>query len=83
MTFSRSRVCSFSGKNKLKSEIFNKKSFNITGIHRKIQFSRGGGGFQEKPIYRGDCLKRGGLGEFADLRGELGKKEGVLFLRGG
>ena len=34
-------------------------------------------------IYRGNCLKRG-LGQFADLReGELGRKEEVVFLRGG
>ena len=31
----------------------------------------------------GNCLKRGGLGQFADLRGkEVGKKQGGLFLRG-
>ena len=32
----------------------------------------------------GDCLKRGGLGQFVGLRGGawLGKKEGVVFLRG-
>ena len=37
-------------------------------------------------IEGGDCLKRvgGGVGLrlFADLRGGLGKKEGVVFLRG-
>ena len=38
----------------------------------------GGGGVQEKPIYRGNCLKRGGLGQFADLSGKPGKKEGVV-----
>ena len=31
----------------------------------------------------GDCLKRGGLGQLANLRGGLGKKEGVVFLRRG
>ena len=35
----------------------------------------------KKPIYRGDCLKRG-LGQFADLRGGLVKKRGMVFLRG-
>ena len=34
----------------------------------------------EKPIYRGDCLKRG-FGQFTDLRG-LAKKRGMVFLRG-
>ena len=80
MTFSGGRGCSFSVKKKLKSEIFNnKKSFNITGI------------FTEKlknPVFRqagmvgGESGKRGGLGQFADLCGEFGKKEGVVFLRG-
>ena len=42
--------------------------------------------FSKKVLFktniRGDCLNRG-LGEFADLRGEgVGKKEGVVFLRG-
>ena len=31
-----------------------------------------------KPIYKGDCLKWG-LGQFADLRGGLDKKEGGDF----
>ena len=40
-----------------------------------------------KNQYRGgNCLKRGGgawgLGQFADLREALGKKEGVVFLSG-
>ena len=35
-----------------------------------------------KNQYReGNCLKRG-LGQFADLGGGLGKKEGLVFLRG-
>ena len=33
------------------------KNFNILGAHRKIRVLKGG--FHEKPIYRGDCLKRG------------------------
>ena len=48
--------------------------------------------FTEKlknPVFRlvgmggGESGKRGGLGQFADLSGEFGKKEGVVFLRGG
>ena len=30
----------------------------------------------------GEIALKGGLGQFADLRGRLGKKEGVVFLRG-
>ena len=71
-------------KKKLKSEIFNnKKSFSITGIFTEKlknpvfrQAGMGGGG-------EGKSGKRGGLGQFADLSGEFGKKEGVVFLRGG
>ena len=41
------------------------------------------GGVHENSIYRGDCLKRGELGKFEDLRGCLARKrEGVVFLRG-
>ena len=49
------------------------------------------GKFTEKlknPVFRqvgmvgGESGKRGGLGQFADLCGEFGKKEGVVFLRG-
>ena len=36
----------------------------------------GGGGVHEKPICWGDCLKRRGLAQFADLGGRLGKKRG-------
>ena len=39
---------------------------------------RGGG--HEKPIYRGDSL---GLGQFADLRGDLARKIRVVYLRSG
>ena len=48
------------------------KNFNILGVHWKTKIE-------------GALPKKGGLGQFADLRGEggLGKKEGVLFLRGG
>ena len=34
------------------------KNFNILGVHGKIWVLEGGG-FHEKPIYRGGCLKRG------------------------
>ena len=48
------------------------KNFNIMGVHRKNQY------------IGGNCLKRGGgLGQSADLRRGLGKKDGgVVFLRG-
>ena len=53
------------------------------GFTEKSNFSGGGGGVNEKPIKRGELPKKGGLGQFADLRGGgLGKKEGVVFLRG-
>ena len=56
------------------------KNFNIVGVHWKIQILEG---VYEKPIYRGNCLKRG-FGQFADLRGGGGfLKEGVVFSRGG
>ena len=42
------------------------KNFNILGVHRKIQVLER---VHEKSIYRGDCLKREGLGQFVDLRG--------------
>ena len=41
------------------------------GVHRKIGFL---GGVHEKPIYRGNCLKKRGFGQFVDLRGSLAKK---------
>ena len=34
------------------------KNFNILGVHGKIRVL-GEGGVYEKPIYKGDCLKRG------------------------
>ena len=36
-----------------------------------------------KPIYRWGLPKRREFGQFADLRGGLGKKEKLMFLRGG
>ena len=44
------------------------------------------GGVHKKPIWRGDCLRRGGgggLGQFGDLRRGLGKKEGDCVFEGG
>ena len=38
-------------------------------------------GVPKKPVYIGGLREKGGLGQFADLRG-LGKKDGVVFLRG-
>ena len=59
------------------------KNFNIVRVHRKIRVL--GRGFR-KNQYIGGIAKKGGLGQFADLRwgvgGWLGKKEGVVFLRG-
>ena len=34
-------------------------------------------------MYREDLPEKEGLGQFADLRGGLVEKEGVVFLRGG
>ena len=54
------------------------KNFNIMGVHWKVWLLGGGGGHR-KLIYRGNCLKRmgvGGLGQFADLRGKAWQKRG-------
>ena len=55
------------------------KNFNIFGVYGKIRVLEGG---HEKPIYRGDCLKKGGAWIVFGFRGGLGKKDGVVFLRG-
>ena len=53
------------------------KHFNIMWVHWEIHFKGGVGGFMKKLMYRENCLKRGGGGQFADLRGGgLAKKEG-------
>ena len=45
-----------------------------------MTFRRG----HKKPIWRGDCLNRGGGGlNNLLIQGGLGKKEGVVFLMGG
>ena len=58
--------------------VLRKKNFNILEVHWKIQLL---GAVHEKPISRGDCLKRRGE-QFVSLRGGLGRKEGYVFLRG-
>ena len=40
--------------------------------------TKGGGVFTKNQYRGGDCLKRG-VGQFADLREGLGKKEWVMF----
>ena len=55
------------------------KNFNILGVHWKIQLLGGGGGGSGKTNIEGRLPKKEGLGQFADLRGGLGKKEGVVF----
>ena len=56
------------------------KNFNIWAFTEKSDFQRGN--FTKKQIKRRDWLKRG-LGQFADLRGGLVKKEKVVFFEGG
>ena len=53
------------------------KNINFWGVHWKSQLLGGG-----RNIEGGDCLKRR-VGLFADLRGGLRKKIGVMFLREG
>ena len=57
------------------------KNFNILGLHRKIQLLEGGGFMKNQYRGGGGLLPKsgGGLGQFANLRGGLGKKEGVVF----
>ena len=52
------------------------KNFNILGVHRKIPSFREG--VHDKPIYRGDCLKRRAW-TVSRFKGGLGKKEGGSF----
>ena len=42
------------------------KNFNIFGIHQKIRLL--GGESSRTTNIEGDCLNKGGLGQFADLR---------------
>ena len=57
--------------------VLSMKNFNIFGVHWKIRLLGG----LEKPIYRGECLKRGSLDSLL-IQGGLGKKEGGVVLRG-
>ena len=50
--------------------VLSMKNFNIFGVHWKIRLLGG----LEKPIYRGECLKRGSLDSLL-IQGGLGKKE--------
>ena len=49
----------------------------------KIRRLMGGGEFTKNWYRGGDCLKRGGLGQFADLKEGLGKKDGGGVFEGG
>ena len=40
---------------------------------------RGGGGHHTKPIYKGDCLKRMGLGQFVHSKRDWQEREGGVF----
>ena len=55
------------------------------GSRKNPGFRRGGGGGGvTKSQYMGGLPKKGGLGQFADLReGGLARKRRVVFLRGG
>ena len=57
-------------------------NFNIMGVHRKIRFL---GWVYEKTTYRGELSKGEGGGVawiVCSFMGELGEKEGVVFLKG-
>ena len=56
------------------------KNFNILGVHWKIWLL---GGWVTKNQYRGGGLpKKGGLEQFADLRGAWQERRGVVFEEG-
>ena len=59
------------------------KKFTILGLHGKIRVSRRG--VHEKPIYRGDCLKREGAWTVCRFKGGggLARKKGRVFLTRG
>ena len=48
---------------------------------RDLTFKGGGGVLKNQ--YIGGIAKKGGLGQFVDLRRGLARKRGVVFLRGG
>ena len=61
-----------------------KRKKKFVGFTEKFDFffwGGGGGGSQKTNIEWGDYLKRGGLGQFADLRGEggLARERGWCF----
>ena len=56
------------------------KNFNIMGVHWKINFL--GRVHRKTNVQRGDCPKKEGLGQFSDLRGAFGKKQGLVCWRG-
>ena len=62
------------------------KNFNIGGVHGKIRVlggrRLGGGGLQKNNILWGIALK-GGLGQFADLRGGTSQERGGGVFEGG
>ena len=58
------------------------KNFNVLGVHWKTQFL-GGGVHWKTNIEGGDCLKVGGLGQFADLWGAWQEWRGWCFWEGG
>ena len=57
------------------------KNFNIFGVQWKIRLLWGGGSW--KTNIWGGLPKKGGLGQFVDLRGDLARKRVVVFLREG
>ena len=61
------------------------KNFNVFGVHWKIRLLKEGLGVHEKNNIKGggDCLKGGrGIWTVCWFKEGLGKKEGVVFLRG-
>ena len=50
------------------------------GVHWKIQLLVGR--FTKNQYREGDCLKKGGLGQFVNLRGALARKRGRCFWGG-
>ena len=53
------------------------KNLSILGVQWKIQLL-GGGGVSKNQYVGGHCLKKGGFGKFADLRGAWQERRGVL-----
>ena len=51
------------------------------GVHWKMWFFWGGGGVAKKQYIGENCLRRGGLGQFADLR-RAWQRRGVFFQGG-